>query len=147
MNQNTPMMTSTKPYLVRAFYEWIVDNDVTPYLLVNADMTGVEVPRQYVNDGQIVLNLSPTAVYGLHMDNEWISFNARFSGRAMDVFVPYAAVLAVYARENGQGMAFQAEPHVAQPDDDDAAAAQAPHEGRQERPPRAKGRPSLKVVK
>ncbi len=149
MNTNSLIMTSTKPYLVRAFYDWIVDNGATPYLLADATQDGVEVPRQYVNNGQIVLNLSPVAIHGLHMDNDWISFNARFAGTAMDVFVPLSAVLAIYARENGQGMAFQAEPQVAAPDGsheaDTAPVAQAPQPEAPPRPP--KGKPTLTVVK
>jgi len=150
MNQNVPVMTSTKPYLVRAFYEWILDNGTTPYLLVSTDIEGVEVPQQHVNNGQIVLNLSPTAIHGLNMDNEWISFSARFSGRAMDVFVPIPAILAIYARENGQGMAFQAEPQVAESEKEtiEAVEMQESQEVSQEpQPSRPKGRPSLKVVK
>ncbi len=161
MTDQVPPMTPSKPYLIRAFYEWIVDNGVTPYLLVDAEMENVEVPLQYVNNGQIVLNLSPTAIQGLNMDNEWVSFSARFSGRAMEVFVPIAAVLAIYARENGQGMAFQGNPQTAPADTDTEAAdtderpsleavrstpdpeAEAPSNP----PPRPKGRPTLTVVK
>lgn len=102
-------MTSMRPYLLRALYEWIVDNGLTPYLLVNADYEEVEVPRQYVEKGQIILNISPMAVQGLTLDNKWVSFSARFSGRPFSVFVPTPAVLAIYAKENSKGMFFQPE--------------------------------------
>jgi stringent starvation protein B len=100
------MMTSSKPYLVRAFYEWIVDNGLTPYIAINADTPGTHVPTQYVEDGRIVLNISPSAAQGLLIDNEFIEFKARFSGVATRVYAPVSAVLAIYARENGRGMVF-----------------------------------------
>jgi stringent starvation protein B len=102
-------MNSSRPYLMRAIYEWIVDNQCTPYILVDANMENVTVPQQYVKDGQIVLNISPTAVAQLQMLSDYVSFNARFSGVAMDVFIPVAAVMGIYARENGQGMLFDRE--------------------------------------
>ncbi len=102
-------MTSMRPYLLRALHDWIVDNGLTPYILVNADYEGVQVPHQYIENGQIILNTSPMAVQGLTLDNDWVSFTARFSGRPFSVFVPTAAVLAVYAKENGKGMFFQPE--------------------------------------
>ena len=112
-------MTSSRPYLVRAIREWIVDNSFTPQLIVDADVDGVSVPTEHVRDGKIVLNVSDTAVRGLTMDNEWVSFDARFSGRPMSVAVPMCAVLAVYAKENGVGMAFQDEEDDPTPTPDD----------------------------
>lgn len=101
-------MTPSKPYLIRAHYDWIVDNECTPYLMVDAFSEAVSVPQEYVNkDGQIVLNISPTAVKDLSMDLESISFNARFGGVPVDIFVPCFAVLGIYAKENGQGMMFE----------------------------------------
>jgi stringent starvation protein B len=97
-------VTPSRPYIVRAIYEWIVDNDCTPHLLVDATVPYVVVPESYVKDGQIVLNISPSAVVGLQMDNERISFNGRFGGQPRDIDVPVSAVLGIYARENGQGM-------------------------------------------
>lgn len=132
-------MNSSRPYLVRALYEWIVDNDCTPHLLVNAEYPGVQVPAGFASDGQIVLNVAPSAVRHLHMDNEAISFEGRFGGIAHSLNVPSAAVMAIYARENGQGMVFEIEPTP--PDDD------APTDGRDDGAPRPGGRPSLKVVK
>jgi len=102
-----PPMTSSRPYLIRALYEWIVDNGLTPYLLVNSGIDGTLVPTRFVEDGKIVLNVSPSAVRSLDLGNKRISFGARFGGKSMDIEVPIAAVLAIYARENGQGMAFQ----------------------------------------
>ena len=103
-------MNSSRPYLIRALYEWIVDNQCTPHLLVNAEFPKVQVPPGYASDGQIVLNVSPSAVRHMHMDNEAVSFEGRFGGIAHSLFIPAAAVLAIYARENGQGMVFDLEP-------------------------------------
>lgn len=99
-------MTSNKPYLIRAFYDWIVDNDLTPYILINADYPMVQVPQEHVKEGRIVLNISPKACRGLHLENDRIVFTARFSGESMQIFVVPAAVLAIYAKENGRGMEF-----------------------------------------
>jgi len=100
-------MNSLKPYLVRAVYDWCVDNNLTPYLLASADADDVIVPRQSVQDGRIVLNLNPQAVHNLALGDNKIEFNARFGGRPMLVKIPIKAVLAIYARENGQGMVFE----------------------------------------
>ena len=102
-------MTPNRPYLLRAFYDWIVDNECTPHLVVNAEYPAVQVPTQFVQDGQIVLNISPSAVTHFDMDNQQLSFNARFSGQPMQVYVPMGAVLAIYARENGEGTVFTQE--------------------------------------
>ncbi|ESP95296.1 ClpXP protease specificity-enhancing factor [Pseudoalteromonas luteoviolacea] len=99
-------MTSNRPYLLRAFYEWIVDNQCTPHIVVNANYPHVQVPVQFVQDGQIVLNVSPSAANNFSMDNDALSFSARFSGQPMQVYVPVEAVLAIYARENGEGTIF-----------------------------------------
>ena len=96
---------STRPYLLRALYEWCSDQGFTPYIVVWADEE-VQVPREYVKDGQIVLNISADAADGLKIDNEWVHFHARFGGVAREIFVPVNRVIAIYARENGQGMAF-----------------------------------------
>lgn len=98
---------STKPYLLRAIHEWCSDNGYTPYMAVSVDHT-VEVPMAFVNDGQIVLNVSYGATQGLQMANDMVSFKGRFSGQVQDIFVPVGRILAIYARENGQGMAFPA---------------------------------------
>jgi len=120
---------------MRALYEWIVDNDFTPYVLVDASIAGVMVPQQFVKDNQIVLNISPDAVVELSITNQALAFNGRFGGVATDIFVPVAAVVGIYARENGQGMVFDPEESVNPPDD-------SPPE-----PDKPERRPSLKIVK
>ncbi|MCV6614516.1 MAG: ClpXP protease specificity-enhancing factor [Cellvibrionaceae bacterium] len=139
-------MTSRRPYLVRALYEWIVDNDCTPYVLVNAYAQGVEVPQQYVNEeGLVVLNIAPSAVSGMAMDNSAIFFSARFGGVPTDIFLPYHSVLRIYARENGQGLLFEPEPEPPTPEPPEpgrGADSPKPAPG-----PKGGGRPSLKVVK
>lgn len=99
-------VTPTRPYLARAIYEWICDNQLTPYLLVDATQPHTDVPQQFVKDGQIVLNLAPHAIHQFHMSNDAITFSARFGGVAREIYVPIRAVLGVYARENGQGLFF-----------------------------------------
>lgn len=100
-------MSSSRPYMLRAIYEWILDNSCTPYLLVNALADGVVVPQNYVENGQIVLNISATAVVNFSIENDLLSFSGRFGGISQEVWVPISAVLAIYARENGQGMLFE----------------------------------------
>lgn len=102
-------MTSKKPYLIRAFYDWIVDNKFTPYLLVDAERPGVQVPWEHVRHGRIVLNISPSATRGLLLENDRIVFTARFSGQTEQLFFPPNAVLEIYAKENGRGIAFAVE--------------------------------------
>lgn len=137
-------MNSSRPYLIRALYQWIVDNDCTPHLLVNADYPGVQVPSKFVSDGQIVLNVSPTAVRELSLDNDAVSFEGRFGGISHSLFVPSPAVLAIYARENGQGMVFDQEAPPVQNEVEAIEDEQTPPD---DEPPRPTGRPSLKVVK
>ena len=133
-------MSASRPYIMRALYDWIVDNDCTPYLLVDATRQGVEVPGQYVKDGQIVLNVSPSAVIELQIGNEWVSFNGRFGGTPTDILVPVTAIIGIYARENGQGMVFEPEDPPESPDDPPGGDS-GPATGRPE------ARPSLKIVK
>lgn len=135
-------MTSSRPYLLRAIYEWIVDNGLTPHLVVDATIADVKVPEQHVKDGQIVLNIAPGAVVQLEMGNEALSCSARFGGVPMMLYVPMAALLGIYARENGQGMIFEPEPDVPTPPDN-GGPADTPAEGGAPR----RERPSLKVVK
>jgi stringent starvation protein B len=99
-------MSSKKPYYIRALYDWILDNNCTPYILVNADYPGVEVPLEHVNSGRIVLNISPDACRGLHMENDRIVFTARFSGKTTQIYIHPSAVMAIYAQENGEGKEF-----------------------------------------
>jgi len=141
-------MNSSRPYLVRSLYEWIVDNDCTPHILVNAEYRAVQVPEGFATDGQIVLNVSPNAIRHLNMDNEAVSFEGRFSGVAHTLYVPIGAIMGIYARENGQGMVF--DPEVPDLDDEPATEhepASSPGLPPDDEPPRPSGRPSLKVVK
>lgn len=129
-------MTSSKPYILRGLYQWIVDNNLTPYILVNADHEGAVVPPEYVDgNNQIILNIGPMACHGLRLADVDITFNARFAGQAMDVIVPMGSVLAIYARENGQGMIFGDEPGGDVPPDSPDPEPEQPK------------RPHLKVVK
>lgn len=105
-------MKSSRPYIALALYEWLLDNELTPHLVVDATQPGVEVPRQFVQNGQIVLNVAPTAVRDLFMENQAIGFNARFGGQPMQVMIPTPALIAIYARENGAGMVFGHEPEL-----------------------------------
>ena len=134
-------MTPSRPYLIRAIYDWLIDNGLTPHLLVDADQPGVEVPRAHVKDGQIVLNIGPSAVHQLELGNELIRFAARFGGQPMTVFLPPHAVLGIYARENGRGMVFPEESREEAEDDTPPEPEPEPPAG----PPR--DRPSLKIVK
>ncbi|MCM2971025.1 ClpXP protease specificity-enhancing factor [Larsenimonas suaedae] len=115
------MSSTSRPYLARALYEWLLDNELTPYMVIDAELPGVTVPRQFVQNGQIVLNVSPDAVRDLVMENAMIAFNARFGGQPMRVEVPIDALVAVYARENGVGMVFGHEPIIPGAEDDDDA--------------------------
>ena len=126
-------MTSQRPYLLRAIHEWISDNGMTPHLLVDANASGVHVPPGTAKDGKVVLNIAERAVQQLSLGNEFITFGARFGGVAHEVFVPVAAVLAIYSRETGQGMALPDDPRAAAApmtaDPGTAAEADAPPPG------------------
>ena len=98
-----------RPYSLRAYYDWLVDNSFTPYLVVDATYLGVNVPVEYVKDGQIVLNLSANATGNLQLTNDFIQFNARFKGVSRELYIPMGAALAIYARENGDGVMFEPE--------------------------------------
>ncbi len=124
-------MTPSRPYLIRALYDWILDNGLTPYILVSAEHEGTVVPEQYVEDGKIVFNVNPSAVQNLELANHGIEFNARFSGDPMQVSLPIMSVLAIYAKENGKGMVFTEE-------EGDEPPPEPQDEGK---------RPSLRLVK
>ena len=129
-------MTSNRPYLLRALYEWIADNGMTPHILVEAGAEGVDVPDQAVQKGKVILNIDNVAVQELDLGNAWLTFKVRFSGSEYDVSVPIEAVLAIYAKENGQGMMFSMDDETVPPTDPDSDP-----EGRPAR------RPHLKIVK
>lgn len=140
-------MISTKPYFFRAIYQWAADNGFTPQIVVDAAVPGVTVPRQYVKDGQIVLNISPGAVSNFTLDNERLSCAARFSGRSLKVDIPLDAVLAIYARETGHGIYFKPDSGAAAAAvADSAAAASAPQPEARPAKPQPQ-RPHLQLVK
>ena len=161
-------MTARRPYLLRAFYDWLLDNDLTPHLVVDINLPGVIVPLEYARDGQIVLNIAPRAVGNLELTNEEVHFNARFGGVPRQVIVPMVAVMAIYARENGAGTMFEPEPAYDQlaedaqaqpaPADtimsvidgdipDDVQTREAEDDNEPPQPPRGGGRPALRIVK
>ncbi len=139
MAESTDTMTSSRPYLIRAMYEWMVDNRMTPHLLVFADQPGVVVPQEHVDEGKIVLNISPTAVRDLVLGNEEITFSGRFSGRPMNIIVPVQCAVGIYTRENGKGMVFS--PEEESPDPDGTSTAEKASANK------PSNRPSLRVVK
>jgi len=143
-------MTSQRPYLLRAIHAWVVDNDMTPHLLVDATLPGVRVPPGVVRDGKVVLNIADRAVARLELGDDFITFSARFGGVSQTVRVPVDAVLAIYARETGLGMAMPAEPESETragvpeaPHDDSSPETDPPQDG----PPRPRGGSHLRVVK
>ena len=111
-------MTSNRPYLLRALYEWITDNGLTPHVLVNAELDGVDVPPNTIQKGKVVLNIATGATQNLQLENDVISFKARFSGQPYQISIPMGAVIAIYARENGQGMMFAQDDKPQPPVDD-----------------------------
>lgn len=131
-------MTPSKPYLIRGLYQWLLDNQVTPYILVDTSSVDVMVPRGIASDGKVVLNLSPSAIQNLEMTNDYISFSARFNGVAQEIYCPIGSILAIYARENGEGMMFnQASENAIETDKSTDKASQS----------KKSNRPELKVVK
>ncbi|WNJ97075.1 ClpXP protease specificity-enhancing factor [Vibrio ruber] len=156
-------MTPRRPYMLRAFYDWLLENDLTPHLVVDATLPGVRVPVEFIQDGQIILNIAPRAVGNLELGNDAIMFNARFGGRPHSVIVPIFAVQAIYARENGAGTMFEPEDAYVQQleqaqeqeeqqtqgidlvvettDADDSVSSP------DDEPPRPRGKPSLRVIK
>lgn len=135
-------MTPSRPYLVRALNDWILDNNMTPYIVVDVDVQGVSVPDDYVTNGQIILNISPSAVNELMIDLDSISFRARFGGVPMQVYVPIIAIMAIYSKENGQGMVFGAEPGAPEPPN-----PSDPKKPSQKKADHLPHKPSLKIVK
>ncbi len=141
-------MTPSRAYLLRALNDWIIDNQCTPYIVVDASVKHVDVPEQYIKNGQIVLNINPAAVRSLEISNDAVVFEARFGGKSQAVYIPMEAVTAVYAKENGQGMVFGWEPEPSGP--------QSPgrdSDGVTDKPevapikPTGSSKPTLKVVK
>lgn len=158
-------MNSSRPYILRALHEWIVDNECTPYILVDANYPQVKVPPGHAEDGQIVLNTAPAAVRYFEIDNQAVSFEALFSGSPFSLYVPIDAILAIYARENGRGMFFDANSDLLSDDEafgedggeideqstvlsvvDTDSAADLDPDDEPPKPP-ASGRPSLRIIK
>ncbi|SNX46816.1 Stringent starvation protein B [Vibrio thalassae] len=157
-------MTPRRPYMLRAFYDWLVENDLTPHIVVDAMLPGVRVPQEFIQDGQIILNIAPRAVGQLELGNEAITFHARFGGRPHSVIVPLYSVQAIYARENGAGTMFEPEDAYLSIEEEDITEAspvsglsvaseletseqETPSSDGDDEPPKPKGRPSLRVVK
>jgi len=134
-------MTSNRPYLIRALFDWVIDNGLTPHLLIDTSNQSVVVPQQFVENQKIVLNISTSATTNLVLGNESISFNARFSGQPMNVFLPIESVMAIYAKENGQGMMF------AQEDSSVVLSGKGNNDDPEPPTPPPSKRPTLKVVK
>ncbi|MCH2056901.1 MAG: ClpXP protease specificity-enhancing factor [Thalassotalea sp.] len=151
---STINMTSNKPYIVGAFYDWISDNELTPYIVVDVNVMGVQVPMAFVNDGQIVLNISSTAVGSIVMGGSAIEFSARFGGKLEHLYVPYGAIAAIYAKENGAGTSLPIE-HPEEVDGEIASSlelqsvdsTQTSVESKEDNEKKDKPRPTLKVVK
>ena len=135
MSDDTPTMRSSRPYLVRALIDWIVDSNCTPYLVLSTAVDGVVVPRQHVSDGKIVLNVSGTAIRNFSLEQDELAFDSRFSGENFHISAPVGAVIGVYAKETGQGMAFEPEAAAGAPGGDDPSADDGPRKG-----------PNLKLV-
>ncbi|MEJ2609242.1 MAG: ClpXP protease specificity-enhancing factor [Candidatus Thiodiazotropha sp.] len=129
-------MSSNRPYLIRAFYEWVVDNGKTPYLMVNAEYPNAVLPLKFVENGRIILNIDPSAISRLELANDWISFSARFAGVLEDIMIPPGAVMGIYAKENGQGMLFP---------DEETDLEEEPEDDPDPTP--SGRRPALKIVK
>ncbi|WP_368312126.1 ClpXP protease specificity-enhancing factor [Luteibacter sp. CQ10] len=145
-------MTSNRPYLLRAIYDWISDNGLTPYVLVDAGQPGVKVPAHVIKNGQVVLNLAMRAVANLDLGNDRIAFQARFSGVSQSIVIPVSAVLALYAQENGQGMMFPADENEESAPAADGlevveGSAEAPATGGDDDSRPKRGAPHLRVVK
>ena len=140
-------MTSNKPYLIRALYEWLVDNDATPHVMVDTTYADVMIPAGIDKDGQVVLNIAARAVEGLEMENTHIAFTARFSGASQNIYIPIPAVMAIYSMEDGEGMMFAeqtSEKQSSQPDESSVDKKSA-RKGLQDKPKKKK--PGLKIVK
>ena len=153
-------MTSTKPYIVKAFYDWISDNELTPYIVVDVNIYGVLVPMAFVNDGQIVLNVSASAVGHISLGDKTIEFSARFGGKLEHLSVPYGAISAIYAKENGAGTSLELEQESeetlastsSKPEKPSLTSVESSTTNNDEttkstKPSKPKGKPSLKVIK
>ncbi|MCO6524725.1 MAG: ClpXP protease specificity-enhancing factor [Candidatus Schmidhempelia sp.] len=139
MDMSTETLLPKRPYLFRAFYDWIIDNQLTPQIVVNTTVQGVNVPSEYVKDGQIILNIAPHAIGQFIMNNDAIEFNARFNGIMQAIYIPMAAIEALYARENNEGLGFAPEIYYEQQN--------AKPIVEQAQTTQSKSKPTFKVVK
>lgn len=142
-------MTSNKPYLIRALYEWLVDNDATPHIMVDTTKADVMIPAGIEKDGQVVLNIAARAVQALEMTNSHISFTARFSGASQNIYIPIQAVMAIYSMEDGQGMMFAEDTSAtsSSSEDKDKTALEKSDQEKTAKKKTAKKKPGLKIVK
>jgi len=142
-------MKSNRYYLLKAFYEWILDSDCTPYIAIDAHFPGVEVPQDFVNDGQIVLNIAPRAVSDFFMNEQSVTFTTRFGGIPIDIIVPVGSVMSIYAHENGQGMMFDPEedPENDPPTPKGPTVVSSTQKMSQSSKTKSEAKPSLRVVK
>jgi len=151
MAGNSPL----QPYLLIAYYEWILDNEWTPQILVDTSHPQVNVPMQFANDGKIVLNIAPTAVANFELNHDYVSFNARFSGQSLSLYIPTSSIVAIYARENDQGIMFSANMYADQESEPELEPVSGENDTNlhgdddpDDEPPKPpKGKPKLKVVK
>lgn len=143
MSSQEISLSPTRPYMARAIYEWICDNQLTPYLLVDATQPYTSVPEQFVKDGQIVLNIAPHAVHQFQMNNDAITFSARFGGVARDIYVPISALMGIYARENGQGLFFDPDEYANVQTTEDTLKSNTQEEVETKTP---KKKPSLRLL-
>lgn len=143
----TTSITPTRPYMVRAIYQWIEDNALTPYLMVDATAENVQIPTEHVQDGRIVLNIASRATGNMSMENDYIHFSARFGGVSQDIWVPLTAVMGIYAKENSQGMFFDPKEYENyQPEEESQASPSASPKATTPKPKR-ENRAGLKVLK
>jgi stringent starvation protein B len=142
-----PNMTSQKPYLLRALYDWILDNHLTPYIVIDVHTKNVRVPMQYVQDGKIILDISAKAVHNLTFDNHYVNFKARFGAASTEIYAPINAVLAIYAHENGAGIVFDPDDPGDENNDHGNNDGNAPNSPRSSGPPEASSKPKLTLIK
>lgn len=138
-------MNSSRPYLVRAFFEWILDNELTPYLVINTQDEKVEVPKAYIEEGRIILNISPDSVRNLFITNDYLEFSARFGGIEHAVYAPMRAVQAIYAKENGRGMVFKEDD--GDNGDDEGGGGTSSQGSPKDKTQKRRGKPILSIVK
>jgi stringent starvation protein B len=140
-------MSSSRSHLVRALYDWIIENDCTPYILVNAFADDVQVPQEHVKDGQIILNISPSAIQSLFIRSDAVDFDGRFAGIPKRVYVPISAVMGIYAKENGQGMIFDSDANLPKPPSPTGTDDSGIRKDAGSKPSSTGKKPALRVVK